>query len=222
MGARGACFASATATNAKGGGPLLYFPVRFVAKLAEQVEKEDRLFLVDTSASMARRVGPDHSRKIDIVKVGLKQFCLEHWPETYYDRPLRVGIVVFRQTGLPATPYFEQLVPLFPSPAILEVYRIDEIRVRGSSPLYEAFKYASLVMRDSSRPVKRVKLIGDGDNDGPDPMKEVDEAVAAGIRVDCVEISEKASKLMTEIAARTGGKHSLVDSSRDIRKALEE
>ena len=95
----------------KVGGPLLYFLIRFVAKLGEQVEREDRLFLVDTSASMAERVGPDHSRKIDIVKRGLKQFCLEHWPEMYYDRPLRVGIVIFRQTGLPGAPYFEQLVP---------------------------------------------------------------------------------------------------------------
>jgi Mg-chelatase subunit ChlD len=190
--------------------------------LGELLEKEDRLFLVDTSASMAERVGPDHARKIDIVKAGLKQFCLEHWPEMYYDRPLRMGIVIFRQTGLPATPYFEQLVPLFPTPAVLEVYRIDEIRVRGSSPLYEALKYASSMMWGSTRPVRRVKLIGDGDNDGPDPMKEVDQVVAEGIRVDCVEVSERASKLMTEIATRTGGKHSLVDSSRDIRKALEE
>jgi len=190
--------------------------------LGEQVEREDRLFLVDTSASMVDRVGPDHARKIDIVKAGLKQFCLEHWPEMYYDRPLRVGIVIFRQTGLPATPYFEQLVPLFPTPAVLEIYRIDEIRVRGSSPLYEALKYASTVMGGSTRPVRRVKLIGDGDNDGPDPMKEVDQFVAQGIRVDCVEVSEEASMLMTEIAAKTGGKHSLVDTSRDIRKALEE
>jgi len=171
---------------------------------------------------MAERVGPDHSRKIDIVKRGLKQFCLEHWPEMYYDRPLRMGIVIFRQTGLPATPYFEQLVPLFPTPPVLEVYRIDKIKVRGSSPLYEALKYASTVMRGSTRPVRRVKLIGDGENDGRDPMKEVDEVAAKGIRVDCVEVSEEASKLMTEVAARTGGKHSLVDTSRDIRKALEE
>ncbi len=77
-------------------------------------------------------------------------------------------------------------------------------------------------MWGSTRPVRRVKLIGDGDNDGPDPMKEVDQVVAEGISVDCVEVSEKASKLMTEIAARTGGKHSLVDSTLDIRKALEE
>ena len=206
----------------KVGGPLLYFLIRFVAKLGEQVEREDRLFLVDTSASMAERVGPDHSRKIDIVKKGLRQFCLEHWPEMYYDRPLRVGIVIFRQTGLPGAPYFEQLVPLFPTPPVLEVYRIDEIKVRGSSPLYEAIKYASTVMRGSTRPVRRVKLIGDGDNDGPDPMKEVYQVVAQGISVDCVEVSEKASKLMTEIAVRTGGKHTLVDTSRDIRKALEE
>ena len=67
-----------------------------------------------------------------------------------------------------------------------------------------------------------MKLIGDGDNDGPDPMKEVYQVVAQGISVDCVEVSEKASKLMTEIAVRTGGKHTLVDTSRDIRKALEE
>jgi Mg-chelatase subunit ChlD len=190
--------------------------------LGEQVEREDRLFLVDTSASMAERVGPDHARKIDIVKLGLKQFCMERWPEMYYDRPLRVGIVTFRQTGLPATPYFEQLIPLFPTPAVLEVYRIEEIKVRGSSPLCEALKYASMVMRESTRPVRRVKLIGDGDNDGPDPMKEVDKVAAERIRVDCVEVSEKASALMTEIAARTGGKHSLIDTSRDIRKALEE
>ena len=190
--------------------------------MGEQVEKEDRLFLVDASASMAERVGPDHVRKIDIVKTGLKQFCLGHWPEMYYDRPLRIGIAIFRQTGLPATPYFEQLVPLFPTPAVLEVYRIDEIKVRGGSPLYEALKYASMVMVGSTRPVRRVKLIGDGDNDGPDPMKEVYQVVAQGISVDCVEVSEKASKLMTEIAVRTGGKHTLVDTSRDIRKALEE
>ena len=130
--------------------------------------------------------------------------------------------MIFRQTGLPATPYFEQLVPLFPTPPVLEVYRIDEIKVRGSSPLYEALKYASTVMRGSTRPVRRVKLIGDGENDGPDPMKEVDRVAAEGIRVDCVEVSEEASKLMTEVAARTGGKHTLVDTSRDIRKALEE
>ncbi len=190
--------------------------------MAEQLEREDRLFLVDTSASMSGRIGPDRSRKIEIVKTGLKQFCVEHWPDMYYDRPLRIGIVIFRQTGLPATPYFEQLVPLFPTPAVLEIYRIDEVRVRGSSPLYEAFRYASVVMRDSTRPIKRVKLIGDGENDGPDPMEEVDAVVAAGIKVDCVEISESASKLMLDIASRTGGKHFLVDTSRDMRKALEE
>jgi len=190
--------------------------------LAEQAEHEDRLFMVDSSASMSERIGPDHSRKIDIVKAGLKQFCLEHWPDMYYDKPLRIGIVVFRQTGLPATPYFEQLVPLFPTPAVLEIYRIDEVRVRGGSPLYEAFRYASIVMRDSTRPVKRVKLIGDGGNDGPDPMEEVEAVVAAGIRVDSVEISRSASKLMAEIASRTGGRHYLIDSSRDMRKALEE
>jgi len=190
--------------------------------LAEQTEREDRLFLVDTSASMSEKIGPDHSRKIDIVKTGLKQFCVEHWPDMYYDRPLRIGIVIFRQTGLPARPYFEQLVPIFPTPAVLEIYRIGEVRVRGGSPLYEAFRYASVVMRDSTRPVKRVKLIGDGGNDGPDPMEEVDVVVASGIKVDCVELSTAPSKLMLDIASKTGGKHFLIDSSRDIRKALEE
>src|SRR2546430_14761593 len=109
-----------------------------------------------------------------------------------------MGIVIFRQTGLPATPYFEQLVPLFPTPPVLEVYRIDKIKVRGSSPLYEALKYASTVLRDSTRPVSRGKLIGDGDNDGPDPMKEVDEGAAKGITVDCAEVSEEAPQLVTE------------------------
>lgn len=183
-------------------------------------EAEDRLFLIDASFSMNRKVGG--RKRIDIVREGLKSFCLEKWPIAYYEWPLRIGIIAFHLLGTPGRTVFDVLVPLNPTPPHLELFRLDELKAKGGSPLYEGFRYAYHLMLGSTRGRRRVKFIGDGDIEGPDPSPILEEMVKANITTDSIELSEKPSELMMGIAKKGGGKYYCVRSLEEFTRAIRE
>jgi Mg-chelatase subunit ChlD len=169
---------------------------------------------------MNERIKPNKMKKIQIVKKGLKEFCLETWPVSYYQWPLRIGIVFFRLLGTPGETKFEVIVPLYPEPASLELYRLDTIGVKGGSPLQDALKYALILMNESTRKIKQIKLIGDGGNDGPDPNPFAEEIGKSGILLDCIELSDSTSEIMKDIARASNGKYYQVRNTDEFLQTI--
>jgi len=177
---------------------------------------EDRLFLVDASGSMHEKVPGTKFRRFDIVKGALKKFCYEKWPVSYYDRPLRIGIVAFRLLGTPGKTFYEVIVQLQPTPAALELYRLDEVGPKGGSWFADGLEYGYIVMSDSLRKVKRIDFITDGTLEGPNPIPFAEKIRSAGVTLNSIEVSNESTKIMQDIASAGGGAYHLVKSLEEL------
>lgn len=175
----------------------------------DESNSEDRLYLFDASRSMNERL-KNGERKIKIVKDGLKEFCLERWPESYYDLPLRIGIVAFRLLGTPGETRFEEIVPPYSGLPSLPLYLLDELSCKGGSPMDDALNYALIVMNESMRPIRRLYFISDGENDGSDPKQIAERIGKIGIELKSIQIADNESSLMVEIAKAANGNYYLV------------
>lgn len=187
--------------------------------MASEREAEDRLFLVDGSRSMAARLRSGQ-RKLDIVKGGLKQFCLERWPFSYYPWPLRIGIVAYRFLGTPGEARFEEVVPLYPEPLSLELYLLEGLSAKGGSPLDHALGYGLAVLGESLRGRRRLYIISDGGNDGEDPVPLARELGEQGIELTCVELANEPGALLQDLARAAGGCYRLARDEREFREAI--
>jgi Mg-chelatase subunit ChlD len=186
----------------------------------DESRAKDVLFLVDGSRSMGGKMKSSGMTKMEMVKEGLLGFVNEHWPVSYYPWPLRVGVTFYRLLGTPGSLQTDVVVPLNPPPATLELYRLDEMPCKGGSPLAEAVRYAIREVSESIRKQRVVKLISDGDNDGP-PIKGLEEELRASpVPVDAIELSNSASQELREIARLTRGTYSRPQSMADFHKAI--
>jgi Mg-chelatase subunit ChlD len=182
---------------------------------------QDRLFLLDTSRSMGWHIRGGKERKLDLMKEGVMAFCTRLWPLSYYDKPIRLGIVAFRLLGVPGDTRFEVVVPLYPSPMSLELFRLQKIDAKGGCYVSDGLKYASIVLRESERQVRRLDLITDGDSQGPDPVPYARIFKDAGIFLNLIELSENPTPQMQEIASQGGGKYWNVRNAYELAQALE-
>ena len=189
-------------------------------KTSEQ-QLQDRLFLLDTSRSMGWRIRGGTERKLDLMKDGLMAFCSKLWPLSYYDKPIRLGVVAFRLLGVPGDTKFEVIVPLYPSPMSLELFRLQKIDAKGGCYISDGLRYASIILRESDRPVKRLDLITDGDSQGPDPVPYARIFKDAGIFLNLIEMAENPTTPMQEVASQSGGKYWLARNAYELAQALE-
>lgn len=158
--------------------------------------------------------------RMKIVKEGLMGFVSENWPVSYFPWPIRMGVTFYRLLGTPGSTRLEEVVPLNPAPASLELYRIDELGCKGGSPLVDAVRYGIQTVADSMRSRKIVKLISDGGNDG-DPVKSIAEELKnSPVPIDTIELSNSASKELREVAALTHGKYTRPNGMSDFAKAI--
>jgi Mg-chelatase subunit ChlD len=169
---------------------------------------------------MGWKLRGEKQSKLDVVKDGLFAFCSRFWPVSYYDKPVRLGIVAFRLLGVPGETKFEVIVPLYPSPVSLEYFRLQKIDAKGGCYVSDGLKYALIVLRESDRPQKRLDLISDGDTQGPDPVPQARLFKDLGIFLNVVEIAEKSTSKMEDLATQAGGKYWLVKNSYDLAQAL--
>ncbi|MBI2648604.1 MAG: VWA domain-containing protein [Thaumarchaeota archaeon] len=181
---------------------------------------EDRLFLVDASGSMNHKVRGTKARRFDIVREGLKTFCFERWPVSYYDRPLRISIVAFRLLGTPGETVYEVIVPLYPTPPTLELYRLDDLGPKGGSWFVDGLEYAYMTVSESLRKVKRIDFISDGTPEGPSATPVAEKIRSAGIVLNSLEISDVSTKIMQDIAATGGGSYHLVKTVEEFQAAI--
>jgi len=185
---------------------------------------EYRLFLLDVSNSMNEKLRG--AQKLRIVKDSLKRFYMELLPSYYPEWPLKVGVASFRLAGIVGKTRIQELVSPLVSPTKAELERFDELKGSGGSPILDALKYARQTMRsiDSidrwSNPIKRIKLIGDGGNDGPDPLKFCEELSKSRIILDCVELAGRPSAFMAEMASKGKGLHYCVRSVDELVMGL--
>jgi Mg-chelatase subunit ChlD len=184
------------------------------------VAVEDRLFLVDASGSMNDKIRGTKTRRFDIVREGLKKFCLERWPISYYDRPLRIGIVAFRLLGTPGSTVYEVIVPVYPTPATLELFRLDDLGPKGGSWYVEGLEYAHIVMSESLRKVKRIDFISDGTPEGPSALPVVEKIRNSRIILNAIEVSDAPSEAMQQIATAGGGSYRLVKNLDEFYAAI--
>lgn len=184
-------------------------------------ELQDRLFLLDTSRSMGWRIHGGKERKLDLMKDGLMAYCTKLWPLSYYDKPIRLGVVAFRLLGVSGDTKFEIIVPLYPSPMSLELFRLQKIDAKGGCYIADGLKYASIILRESDRQVRRLDLITDGDSQGPDPVPYARIFKDAGIFLNLIELAENPTAPMQEIASQSGGKYWLVRNAYELAQALE-
>ncbi len=157
-------------------------------------------------------------RKIKVVREGLTKYCLESWPVSYYPWPVRIGVAFFRLLGTPGSAVFEVVVPLNPEPPSLELFRLEETPMKGGSPLVDGIRYGLGILRESTREERRLKLIGDGDNDREEITACEDEVRSTGIPVDSVELSDTPSENMRRISAFSSG---LYNQARTVQEFLE-
>ena len=170
---------------------------------------------------MGWRIRGGKERKIDLMREGLMAFCSKFWPLSYYDKPIRLGIVTFRLLGVPGDTKFEVIVPLYPSPMSLELFRLQKIDAKGGCHIADGLKYASIILRESDRPIKRLDLITDGDSQGPDPVAYAKIFHDLGIHLNLIELAENPTAPMQEIASQSGGKYWLVQNAYELSRALE-
>ncbi len=188
---------------------------------APDQQMEDRLFLLDCSRSMGWKLSSGKERKLDIAKDALMAFCTKYWPLSYYDRPIRLGIVAFRLLGVPGETKFEVIVPLYPSPMSLELFRLQKIDAKGGCFISDGLKYASIVLRESDRPIKRLDIITDGDSQGPDPVPYARLFKDAGIFLNLVELADNPTAQMQDVALQGGGKYWLARNAYELSRAIE-
>lgn len=186
----------------------------------DESKARDVLFLIDGSRSMGGKLRSAGMSKMKLVKEGLMGFVSEHWPVSYFPWPIRMGVTFYRLLGTPGSMHLEEVVPLNPAPASLELYRIDELGCKGGSPLVEAIRYGVGAVADSMRKEKVVKLISDGGNDGA-PVKTIAaELKDCGVTIDVIELSNSASKELREVASLGHGKYTRPNSLDDFAKAI--
>lgn len=179
------------------------------------------MFLLDASRSMGWHIRGAKARKLELMKEGIMAFCTKLWPLSYYDKPIRLGIVAFRLLGVPGDTKFEVVVPLYPSPMSLELFRLQKIDAKGGCYISDGLKYASIILRESDRPVRRLDLITDGDSQGPDPVPYARIFRDAGIFLNLIELAENPTSQMQDIASQAGGKYWIARNAYDLAQALE-
>jgi Mg-chelatase subunit ChlD len=186
----------------------------------DESKAKDLLFMIDGSRSMGGRLGSSGMTKIRMVKEGLMGFVAEKWPVSYFPWPLRFGVNFYRLLGTPGGMQVDVVVPLNPPPATLELYRLDEMRCKGGSPLADAVRYAVREIGDSMRNEKVIKLISDGENDGR-PVKGMEQELrASAVPIDAIELSNSASLELREIARLTHGTYTRPQSMADFQEAI--
>ena len=190
------------------------------SKISDQ-PLQDRLFLLDVSRSMGWHIRGGREIKIDLMKDGLMAFCSKLWPLSYFDRPIRLGIVAFRLIGIPGDSKFDVIVPLYPSPMSLELYRLQVKEAKGGCYISDGLKYGSILLRESDRPVRRLDIITDEDIQGPDPIPYAKIYKDSGIFLNLIELSENPTPSMQEVASQSAGKYWLVRNAYDLAQALE-
>jgi Mg-chelatase subunit ChlD len=185
---------------------------------------EYRLFLLDTSNSMNEKLRG--VQKMRIAKDGVRRFYMELLPAYYPEWPLKVGITTFRLMGVLGKTKIQEVVSPLVSPTKAELEHFDTLKGAGGSPIYDALRYARESMKtiDSidrwSNPIKRIKLIGDGGNDGPNPLPFCEKLVESKIILDCVELASKPSAFLAELASKGRGLHYCVRSVDELVMAL--
>lgn len=187
---------------------------------ATEASPRDVFFLIDGSRSMNEKIGSTGQRKIKIVREGLTKYCLDQWPVSYYPWPVRIGIVFFRLLGTPGSTVFDVVVPLDPEPPSLELYRLTEASMKGGSPLVDAVRYGLVVLNESNRQDKRMKLIGDGGNDGEEIGACEEELKSAGIPVDSIELSDSPSERMRRVSSLSHGTYHQVKTIHEFMDAI--
>ncbi len=186
----------------------------------DESNAKDLLFLIDGSRSMGERLKSAGMSKMKMVKRGLFGYISELWPVSYFPWPVRIGITFYRLMGTPGSTQIEVVVPLNPPPASLELFRLDEVTNKGGSPLVDAVRYGIGAVSDSIRKDKMVLLISDGGNDG-DPVKSISEELKASrVAVHAVELSNRASGELREIARQTHGSYTRPKNMAEFEKAI--
>jgi Mg-chelatase subunit ChlD len=187
----------------------------------DESKAKDLLFVIDGSRSMGGKLHSSGMTKMQMVKTGLFNFVMEHWPVSYFPWPTRLGVSFYRLLGTPGSTQIDVVVPLNPAPASLELYRLEELQCKGGSPLVDAVRYGIDNISDSIRKEKVMKLISDGGNDGEPVKTIVDELKGSAIEIDVIELSNEASKELRDIATLTRGTytrpHNLADFEKTIR-----
>jgi hypothetical protein len=169
---------------------------------------------------MNEKIGSTGLRRVKIVREGLTKYCLDQWPVSYYPWPVRIGIVFFRLLGTPGSTIFDVVVPLDPEPASLELFRLAEAPMKGGSPLVDAVRYGLGVLHESTRQEKRMKLIGDGGNDGEEIGACEQEVRSAGIPIDSIELSDTSSENMRRISSFSHGTYYQVKTIHEFLEAV--
>ncbi|MDG6948053.1 MAG: VWA domain-containing protein [Nitrososphaerota archaeon] len=186
----------------------------------DESKAKDMIFVIDGSRSMGGKLHSSGMTKMKMVKTGLFNFIMEHWPVSYFPWPTRLGVSFYRLLGTPGSTQIEVVVPLNPAPASLELYRLEELQCKGGSPLVDAVRYGIDNISDSIRKEKVFKLISDGGNDG-EPVKTIaDELKGSPVGIDVIELSNEASKELRDIAALTRGKYTRPLNLADFEKAI--
>ena len=148
------------------------------------------------------------------------RYCLGLWPVSYYPWPVRIGVVFFRLLGTPGSAVFEIVVPLNPEPPSLELFRLKDSSMRGGSPLVDGIRYGLGILSESTRDEKRIKLIGDGGNDGEDIGACAEEVKSAAIGIDSIELSDTASENMRRMSGFSGGTYYQVKTVHEFLEAV--
>jgi len=184
------------------------------------------MFLVDDSNSMNEKL--KGVPKIEIVREGLRRFCLESWPSFYPQWPLKIGITAFNLKGVMGKTNIEELVPVLVSPTREDLSKVANLKPTGGNPVYDALVYAKGIMdgvasidRMRGSTTRRIKLISDGGNKGPDPLSACDRIARAGMRLDAVELADKPSSFMARIAETGQGIHYVASTVEELMFALE-
>ncbi len=183
-------------------------------------EAEDRLYMIDGSRSMNERLGREKLSKVGAVKQTLMDFCSDNWQASYYTWPLRIGITGYRLLGTPGRTAFEEIIPLDPEPVSLELWRLREFSGRGGAIIRDALVRAMEILRESPRGKRKLVLIGDGGDAGPDPGEEARELGKLGVEVLIVELGEYSSHPMRVVAKESGGKYLLAKTQDEVRRFI--
>lgn len=183
-------------------------------------EAEDRLYLIDGSRSMNGRLGREKRSKVGTVKQILLDFCTENWSASYYPWPLRIGVTAYRLLGTPGRTVFDEIIPLNPEPVSLELWRLQELSGRGGAVIKDALEHALAIMGESPRGKKKLVLIGDGGDSGPDPSDIAREVGKIGVELVCVELGNESSHVMRIVAKESGGKYQLAKSYEEVKRLI--
>ena len=188
--------------------------------VVRNADAEDKLYMVDGSRSMNGRIGREKQSKIGAVRQTLLDFCTENWSASYYPWPLRMGITAYRLLGTPGKTVFDEIIPLNPEPISLELWRLSEFSGRGGAIIRDALVRALEILQESQRGKRRLVLIGDGGDSGPDPGDVAGEIGKLGVEVLSVELGEESSHPMRVVAKEAGGKYLLAKTSDEIRRFI--